>query len=402
MQIDKFTALATSGLVVCLLGLVLLVLRMRSASYRWLGWWAAAFCLLGIGDFITSIRVGAEEHIEGRIGNTMIILGFGLIWTAMRCFEGRRPLFAVIIVPPVVWVLLGQVPGFSHSLVVRVMALSVPAAVFFALAAWETWRGDAEALPSKRITGALLAIAALVFAARVPLGPFAPYPIGGQSEHIVAVAGFNGVLIALSVATTLLLIAMSMERSENAQRALAATDPLTGLLNRRGLDLICADGKLPPGSGMILFDFDRFKQVNDTFGHAAGDLMIRAFAGICRQELRQVDHGVRLGGEEFALILARADAQLVRDTAERIRERYARLVVPIEGGALACTVSGGYCCFDDDRPVWLTAAIACVDRAMYEAKRAGRNRIFGAKAGKLLAEPGAECQPGLVGRPQSA
>ena len=166
----------------------------------------------------------------------------------------------------------------------------------------------------------LLTVVALIVGGRAVVGSAGVYPIGSNPTTDFTIVVLLGGLIAAAIGWPCSLLAMSLERREQSQRYLATLDPMTGLLNRRGLEAALPDDKLPGGSALIVFDLDHFKQVNDSFGHAAGDALIRTFALICREELHQIDHAVRLGGEEFVLILARADE---RDgglaLAERIR-----------------------------------------------------------------------------------
>jgi diguanylate cyclase (GGDEF)-like protein len=161
------------------------------------------------------------------------------------------------------------------------------------------------------------------------------------------------------------------ERFE-ALEQLAATDPLTGLANRRGCEksiageISRAERERKPLS-CIMLDIDRFKQVNDTMGHQAGDQVLREISAMLRQSVRAYDIVARWGGEEFLVILPGADLEAARQLAERIRLGVQKLPTR------SVTISAGAAEFDSDYD--FEATLRTADRRMYEAKAAGRNCI---------------------------
>ncbi len=168
------------------------------------------------------------------------------------------------------------------------------------------------------------------------------------------------------------------KRLEHGLRELAQTDPLTGLLNRRSFieraGLALAEARAANGTlAVLLFDIDHFKQVNDTHGHAAGDAMLCHLARLTREQLRADDLFARIGGDEFAVLLAgAADARAV---AARLPARVAAHPLPFEGRELHCTISlGAAVVIADDHD--LDSALRQADAALYEAKRQGRARAI--------------------------
>lgn len=161
-------------------------------------------------------------------------------------------------------------------------------------------------------------------------------------------------------------------------REQAIRDPLTGLYNRRYLDetltreLARAQREGGPLS-LILIDIDRFKQINDTHGHPAGDEVLRTLAGLLREGARLEDIPCRYGGEEFLLVLPGMDLPAARQRAEDWRERFAGQPVIGEGFALDATLSAGIAVFPAHGQD-SAALIEAADRALYAAKRLGRNR----------------------------
>ena len=164
----------------------------------------------------------------------------------------------------------------------------------------------------------------------------------------------------------------------------ARIDHLTGVSNRgyfmdqAELELSRAVRYGKPLS-LYMLDIDYFKKVNDSYGHKIGDLVLIKLAEVCRQTLREVDIIGRVGGEEFVILLPETDLVEATEVAERLRESIAKSKVPLEGGLpLHFTVSIGVTSMvsrDDNMDVLLNLA----DKALYEAKENGRNRVCVAK-----------------------
>lgn len=163
---------------------------------------------------------------------------------------------------------------------------------------------------------------------------------------------------------------------------MAVTDPLTGLHNRRyilsrlrqGLDVMERSGERV---SVALIDIDHFKRINDSWGHQAGDRVLRGFAERLGRELRAVDVAGRYGGEEFLVVFINAGADCALEAAERCRAAMARepFVVASSGESLSVTLSAGVseARIGDD----IDDLLARADTALYEAKSAGRNQVIG-------------------------
>jgi len=161
----------------------------------------------------------------------------------------------------------------------------------------------------------------------------------------------------------------------------AAVDSLTGLPNRRAFEdavhKLTAKGT---GYGLLLADLDRFKAVNDTYGHAAGDRALRLFADTLRSALREEDLPCRFGGEEFAVVVPDVDAQGAAEVADRLRMA---LAVAVIGSGPPFTVSIGVS--DSTMARDLAGQLALADAALLTAKRDGRDRCLVAGPGSLPA-----------------
>ncbi|MBF0195691.1 MAG: diguanylate cyclase [Magnetococcales bacterium] len=156
-------------------------------------------------------------------------------------------------------------------------------------------------------------------------------------------------------------------------------DALTGLHNRRFLEeyletLLATTKRKEQRLSVLLMDLDHFKEVNDTHGHDVGDLVLKSLAALFSSQVRNSDLVIRFGGEEFLVILQESEDYSGRHLAEKIRQAVEKLVIKIPGGELHKTISigvGGYPSDGDD----LWDVIKAADLALYEAKRAGRNRV---------------------------
>jgi len=173
------------------------------------------------------------------------------------------------------------------------------------------------------------------------------------------------------------------EELETARRQvelLANTDYLTGLANRRHFIELCErmhnrsrfTGAV---NCFLMLDLDRFKRINDTFGHAAGDQALQAFGQLLRRVLRPNDLMGRIGGEEFAALLPGCDMQSGLAVGERLRLACERETVHYLDKSLSLTVSGGVSQVvgEDDA---IDRAMSAADAALYRAKQSGRNRIL--------------------------
>jgi two-component system cell cycle response regulator len=162
---------------------------------------------------------------------------------------------------------------------------------------------------------------------------------------------------------------------------LASTDALTGCLNRRGLgDALEQEldraRRYSLAVSMLLADIDRFKQINDTRGHVAGDSVLRQVGELLRREARSVDLVARFGGEEFVVVMPETALHGAAIFAERLRRRIAARDFADPGDdPLHMTVSIGLAAFPDDRVQSADSLVALADQALYRAKNEGRNLV---------------------------
>ena len=161
---------------------------------------------------------------------------------------------------------------------------------------------------------------------------------------------------------------------------LALVDELTGLPNRRAFfdaleRLLAAMQRRDGHASVAILDIDQFKRINDTYGHAAGDEVLRTVARVCARNLRQEDLVARIGGDEFAVQLPDLTAAEAGEIVERVRMRLEETEVTVSGESTTVTFSAGVA--DIDLREATMVSIIRADAFLYEAKCAGRNRVVG-------------------------
>ncbi len=175
-------------------------------------------------------------------------------------------------------------------------------------------------------------------------------------------------------------IGRRLERQEHMLEELATHDGLTGLYNHRTFHTLLGDElaratRFGRPASLLMLDIDRFKSVNDTHGHQAGDAILRGLSSLLTRQARAIDRVCRYGGEEFTVILPETDADIALNIAERLRATVERQPFDIgEGRAVHINVSIGVASFPSQAES-ADALVAAADAALYAAKQAGRNRV---------------------------
>lgn len=199
-----------------------------------------------------------------------------------------------------------------------------------------------------------------------------PLPILEAMRFGVLLAWIIGATVsgALAVFAGFALHKLAVSRAEFER--LSRTDMLSGLLNRRAFTE--ALDQAGHGASLVIFDVDRFKTVNDRFGHTSGDAVIVAVSQIFAHVFTGEDVIARLGGEEFGVIIHGGDVAERIARIEAIKEQIANHPIAVDGGSVKITISAGIADIGRDRK---TATVyAAADKALYLAKTLGRNRVI--------------------------
>ncbi len=200
-----------------------------------------------------------------------------------------------------------------------------------------------------------------------------------QISRVSLLFAIVSALLASSVAL-IILYARSQHILARRLALLASTDPLTGCINRREMYDRIHKQNAPVSGALLATDLDNFKTINDTYGHAAGDLVLADFAGRVRNCIREQDWVARIGGEEFVIWLPGVSPEDAASIGERIRAETEQAAIQSETTDIRYTVSIGLQVVQINHPTqferWLNAA----DNLLYRAKLEGRNRVVAATA----------------------
>jgi two-component system, cell cycle response regulator len=208
----------------------------------------------------------------------------------------------------------------------------------------------------------------------------------GADEYLIKPINHTELLVRLKTADRILSLESSLKQSYEEIKALSVRDPLTGMFNRGYLDErllqeVKRSFRFERPLSVIMLDFDHFKQINDNFGHAAGDQVLRDCSSLLLRTLRmEIDWIARYGGEEFAVVLPETFLSGAMIAAERLRITLAAHSIFIAETELRITASFGVAGFvpasqKEDLSV-VDTLIACADECLYRAKREGRNRVI--------------------------
>lgn len=216
----------------------------------------------------------------------------------------------------------------------------------------------------------------------------------GADDYVTKPFDRDELLARLRVGKRILQLQSSMLDTERQLREIADRDGLTDLLNRRALDARMSEAfsyfrRRGRPLSVALLDLDHFKRVNDTFGHPAGDAVLRETAHRVPSAVRGYDTLGRYGGEEFLLILPDTVAWSARLVAERVRQVISQTPVVYEQTIIQVTGSIGVVTVDVGFQGELAQVVTAADEALYEAKRRGRDRVVSTSLG----EEGAVEQP---------
>jgi diguanylate cyclase (GGDEF)-like protein len=374
--LDISTLFIVATCVSALLGLLLLFAWTQD-RIRALAWWGAAYL---VGGFSVALWIvdGDTGLVPASLPGALLFVASGMVWSAARLFHGRAVLWPAMMAGAVAWLFACALPGFVESASARLTLSSLVVSAYTFLTAIELWRERRKTLIQRWPAMFVPLMHGMVFLFPIPLAGLLP----GQGGVLSLATGW-GAVFALEtmiyvVGMAFIVLLLAKERVVRDHQTAAATDPLTGLLNRRALMdgaglMIAQLARRKKPISVAMFDLDRFKSVNDRFGHAIGDATIKQFAETVVANMRATDLVGRFGGEEFVAILpgtGAADALLV---AERMRMAFEAAGLQIAGSPVGATVSIGLA--TGGPGVAFEELLARADRALYRAKQCGRNRV---------------------------
>ncbi len=373
MRLDVPTLFLMTVAVTFMVGALFLLSWSQTRRERALAIWGIAHLAGSVASCLLGLRGAIPDPVSIGLGNAVMIGAYGLIWSGVRAFEGRRPLLGWALAGSFVWLGACFVPAFYASLPARIIVASIIAGSYCALGAWTVWRGRGEPLVSRYPALILLGTYAVIYWVRIPLAAFIPPPAfaPGSDSPWFAVLCFVGTLYSIAIA--FVLMALTKERAEREQRLAAETDALTGIASRRAFVARAEACLAVRPAALLLLDLDHFKAINDRYGHSVGDAVLTAFCHAASPMLPRSAVFGRLGGEEFACLLPETGPVLAARFAESVRDSVGRIAHPdypdlrvgVSIGIAAAGVGGA---LDD--------LLRRADGALYGAKHSGRDQVM--------------------------
>jgi diguanylate cyclase (GGDEF)-like protein len=383
MVLDTATLRIAFGLMALVLVLLFYFSAYRITRSPYSGWWCLAllFFLTGSACFLLDGTV--HQIWANPLGNVLLVHGGVAVWAGARSLRTVPPpkwaFTGIPLVTLVASVLDNPATNTWSGGPVFLAAMSVS----IGLASRELWRLEPGysrvRIPMAVSAGGLAVFYFFRWVAFLFEGQHGP-----TFTTVFGSAVTTLVTMVLLVVVSFSMAALSSEQQTRALRVVASRDDLTGLLNRKAfVDLaaeLLSDRTITRGSGaLILADLDHFKTVNDTYGHAAGDIALQRFTEACTDTVRSTDLVGRYGGEEFVLLIPGASAERAELIAEEISRRLAS--APTVDGMEMPTASYGISTYDAGTAE-VDSVIAAADAALYVAKSGGRNRT--ARSDRLL------------------
>lgn len=303
----------------------------------------------------------------------LLLTGFTAIHSGARAFrsaEASSSLDASLWIASTLSTVLPLVMGWSG---LGTILLNTWAAAFMVLCAREYWLARAEAQTTLIANTVLYAATGLSFlACAIMLIIEGNWVLSVQPNNLAE--DINSIVCLVGItAIGGLSLSLNHARVARHHRQEANTDSLTGVLNRRALFARIAETNTVPGLAVVMFDLDQFKSINDLRGHAEGDRVLQQFADVLKAQLRASDIVARLGGEEFCVVLPGLHTDAARDVAERVRNGFAELAIPIGRDGKFATVSAGLATGGIGET--FSSVLSRADSGLYKAKTAGRNQV---------------------------
>ncbi|HKE48917.1 MAG TPA: GGDEF domain-containing protein [Rhodanobacteraceae bacterium] len=382
MHLDVSTAMLVTSALTLAVGASLAVAvtrypdRLRQAMHIWIGG-----LLLQIPVFLLFGIAGALPGVPAIVvANALFAFAYAEMGRAVRVFAGsdarssrfELAIIAVLIVIPIVFGFIWPDPRWR-------LALGAPLLAVLSLhVAYSILRRDGPLRAADWLTGGLFILSAVPMLLRAVIEIAAPLldiePARAFGRNLFFLTGS-----CLPMIATIGFLLMCNDRINDELKRLAMLDPLTGLFNRRTFEeraqLVIdeAERGLYPLS-LLAVDIDHFKLVNDEFGHAGGDEALRLVVALMQETLAEGQILSRIGGEEFAVLLPGSDEDEATAIAEGLRQHLESHAVDVEGRELCLKISAGVATLGPGLET-LSTLLRAADRALYAAKRAGRNRV---------------------------
>lgn len=382
MNLDIRTILFLGAVLLSLQIIPLVLLFVLTNQYKGINHWLVGHTLVSLGYFLLVFRGAISDFFSIIIANILITAGYSFSLQGISCFtEQKFPRYWILALNSIFWGIHFHFTYIIHSLSLRIINISWISFIISVFSASQLLNNrDKRLLISSRFTAIIFLLHSSLTLARIiitvnhelPNSLFALNLDGFQVFYFMA-CFINSFLITTG------FITMVCQRLYQDLNTLAECDFLTNTLNRRAIEHqmdreIAYCQRENRKIALILLDIDRFKSINDNYGHDSGDLVLQHFTQTLNFIIRQEDLLGRWGGEEF-LIVSRVDS--VEDAvvlAERLRSAIQNEKVIVHHTIITYTVSLGVAVYGVHGQTKQELIIAA-DRALYHAKNSGRNQV---------------------------
>jgi diguanylate cyclase (GGDEF)-like protein len=373
------TLLAITVFTPALAGCLLLLSWLQHRRVTALALWGSGFITASVATTLIIVLRGTIPNFWSIIvGNALLSAAYGILWSGARKFEGKNVPIVLALVGVSVWIVACSIGPIYARPEARATVMAAIGIVYTLLVVFELWRGRGDQVWRWPIIVLLLAHAAAI-PIHIPLAGalINPDPSDPSDLDLLTFAVFEGAFVC--ICTAYLFGGLAKDRIAARYRRDSLTDPLTGVANRRGFfemgeRLLARAAFARQPTAVIMFDLDRFKRINDRYGHDTGDVVIATFCRLARSLLRSNDLFGRIGGEEFACLLPTTERLDALRLAERVRAAFEAAYHTIGEDRLRTTVSAGVAIADNSN-FDLDTLLKHADRALSHAKRAGRNCV---------------------------
>ncbi|MCQ2004606.1 GGDEF domain-containing protein [Rhizobium sp. NRK18] len=355
------------------LSVLLLVVWLNSRRSSFYLYWSIGFAFRTAGIIALAINSQTPGLLPVEFPNALTLWSISFWLVGMHKLSGRA-VPPNILFPVAVWLIGMQLPGAHDNLVYRAALYGVSMAGGCVMLAWSSLSIPVGRTVQRHIISGLWIMFA-VNAAVVSVCVAIEQPADILDLSVGPLCGGIGAAGLIAMVVTWASIVMDM--SQTRLRHLASSDPLTGALNRRGLEEAFAPmlehGRHVPLVAILVFDLDHFKQINDLHSHDAGDQVLTSFATLARDAIGDRGIFARSGGEEFVAAIPVSGHHEAVAHAEAIRMRFGSTHHQTKSGTIRATVSIGIALMPNDEAD-VSDLMHAADAALYEAKARGRNR----------------------------